>query len=455
MRLTLISMLYLNQDLPTLVRKGDRSAEKQVEKRKLEKWSDVVSKLNLNLNRSRNFVTAKEIKDAVKEEPRLMTKIDHEEDLPSIFKRYGVFILPVSREVYAILKGKGYHALEPIESPPERYLTDNPFPLSAEGVESESTYLDYAYATGLLGNFTNVDNLFLASHGRRTTPTFNCNVNGIDLTVDRAQIEIDGGYENPEQIVLVEAKMGVPTTFNIRQLYYPYRTLHSDSKSVRNIFFCYEPTEQAYLFFEYDFEYPIQYDSVRFVKSSKYNILFKPTPVKEYQQVNPDKEKLKIPQADDLNKIIEFPFRVAQGIDTAEKISGYFDFAKRQSSYYREATEILGLVELRGNKYYLTEKGEQYIRLPTPIRMKYFCKLLLEFPVINQIFLNLSLERDKSVTRNDIVEILRENSGLTGSTLGRRAQTILAWFRWIQYNVGLIEVSKDKVGFSRQLKLEF
>lgn len=440
-----------------MVRREDRPTEKQLEKRKLEKWSDVVSKLDLNLNRPRNIITAKSIKDTVGEEPRLMTKIDQEEDLPSIFKRYGVFILPVSREVYAILKGKGYHALEPIESSSERYLTDNPFPLSAEGVESESTYLDYAYATGLLGHFSNVDNLFLASRGRRTTPTFNCNVSGIDLTIDRAQIEIDGGYENPEQIVLVEAKMGVPATFIIRQLYYPYRTLYSDSnsKSVRNIFFCYEPTEQVYLFYEYDFEYPKQYDSIQFVRSGKYNVLFKPTPIKEYQQVSADKEKLKIPQADDLNKIIEFPFRVAEGIDTAQKTAKYFDFAQRQSSYYREATEILGLVELRGNRYYLTDKGEQYIRLPTPIRMKYFCKLLLEFPVINQIFLNLSLEREKPVTRNEIVEILRQNSQLTGSTLGRRAQTILAWFRWMQHNVGLIEVSKDEVTFSRQLKLEF
>ncbi len=438
-----------------MVRREDKPIEKQLAKRKVEKWSDVVAKLNLNLSRPRNFVTAKEIKDTVKEEPRLMTKIDEEEDLPSIFKRYGVFILPVSREVYAILKGKGYHALEPIESSPERYLTENPFPLSAEGVDSESAYLDYAYATGLLGHFSKVDNLFLASRGRRTTPRFNCNISGIDLTIDRAQIEIDGGYENPEQIVLVEAKMGVPTTFIIRQLYYPYRTLYSDSKSVRNIFFCYEPMEQAYLFYEYDFEYPIQYDSIRFVRSGKYNVVFKPTPIKEYQEVSADKEKLKIPQADDLNKIIEFPFRVAEGMDTAQKAAKYFDFAKRQSSYYREATEILGLVELRGNRYYLTDKGEQYIRLPTPIRMKYFCKLLLEFPVINQIFLNLSLERDKPVTRNDIVEILRQNSRLTGSTLGRRAQTIGAWFRWMHHNVGLVEVSKDKVAFSRQLKLEF
>lgn len=438
-----------------MTRREDKPTGKQLQKRKLEKWSDIVAKLPLDLSRPMNTVLATEIKQKSGEEPRLMAKIDEEEDLPSIFKRYGVFILPLDRHRYALLQGKGYHALEPMDFPAQSHPTENPFPTSSEGVQSESAYLDYAYATGLLSRFTNVNNLFLASRGRRTTPQFNLSVGGISLTVHGAQIEIDGGYENVDQIVLVEAKIGVPTTFIVRQLYYPYRTLYSDKKSVRNIFFCYEPTEQAYLFYEYDFQYPIQYDSIRFVKSGKYNIIFKPAPIKEYEQVTPDKEKIRIPQADDLNKIIELPFRVAEGIDTADKMAKHFKFDKRQSSYYREASEILGLVELRNHCYYLTDKGRHYINLPTEVRMKYFSKLLLEFPVINQVFLNLTVEREIPMTRNAIMEILRQNSDLTGSTLSRRTQTILSWFRWLEHNMGLVEVSRDKVSFSQQLKLEF
>lgn len=437
-----------------MVRKETVQIKKTPEKRKLEKWSDVVSKLNLDLTKGMNLVHSKEIKDITNEEPRLMAKIDQAEDLPSIFKKNGVFILPVDRRTYALLQGKGYHALEPMDFSPEKHLTENPFPTSAEGVRSESVYLDYAYATGLLGRFSGVKNLFSAFRGRRTTPEFNFSVGRNNLTVDGAQIEIDGSYENVEQIVLVEAKLGTPTTFIVRQLYYPYRTLDTDKKSVRNIFFCYEPQEQAYLFYEYDFQYPLRYDSINFVRSGKYNVVYKPLKIKEYQQVNPDTEKIRIPQADDLNKVVELPFRVADGIDTADKMAAYFQFDKRQSSYYREASEILGLVELNRNHYSLTDKGKQYIQLPTEVRMKYFSKLLLEFPVINQIFLNLSVERNKPVIKNEIVEILKENSDLTGSTLLRRTQTIIAWFKWIQRNVGLVEVSKDRVSFSRQLKLE-
>lgn len=441
--------------LSDLTNKVTKALGKQVEKKKIEKWSEVVTKLDLDLNKKMNIVTAKEIKNITGEEPRLMAKIDQQEDLPSVFKKHNVFILPVDRQSYAILQGKGYHALEPIDSSGEKYLTDNPFPVSSAGIESESTYLDYAYATGLLGRFTKVNNLFLATHGRRTTPQFDFSVNGINLSVKGAQIEIDAGYENVEQIVLVEGKIGVPNTFIIRQLYYPYRSVHSDKKSTRTIFFCYDPRQHAYLFYEYDFQHPFQYDSIKFVRSGKYNILFKPTPIQDYRKVSPDKEKIRIPQADDINKIVEIPFRVAEGIDTAEKMANHFGFDKRQSSYYREASEILGLVELNRHTYSLTDKGRQYIQMPTHMRMKYFTKLLLEFPVINQIFLNLTVDRDKPATKTQVVDILRDNSDLTGSTLLRRSQTIFAWFKWIQRNVGLVEVSKEKVSFSRQMKLEF
>jgi hypothetical protein len=438
-----------------LVKRAIKVIGKQIEKRKLEKWSDIVTTLNLNLNEKMNIVTAKQIKNITGEEPRLMAKIDHQEDLPSIFKKHNVFILPMDRQSYAILQGKGYHTLEPMDFAGEKYLTDNPFPVSSAGIESESTYLDYSYATGLLSRFTRVDNLFLAARGRRTTPQFDFSINGINLSVKGAQIEIDAGYENVKQIVLVEGKIGVPNTFIVRQLYYPYRAVCSDKKSTRTIFFCYDPREYAYLFYEYEFQSLLKYDSIKFVKSAKYNVIFKPTSIRDYSKVAPDKEKIRIPQADDLNKIIELPFRVAEGTDTAEKLAAHFGFDKRQSSYYREASEILGLVESNRHAYSLTDKGRQYIKMPTHMRMKYFTKLVLEFPVINQLFLNLTIDRDKSVTKNEVVDILKDNSELTGSTLLRRTQTIFAWFKWIQRNVGLVEVSKENVSFSRQMKLEF
>jgi hypothetical protein len=78
------------------------------------------------------------------------------------------------------------------------------------------------------------------------------------------------------------------------------------------------------------------------------------------------REDLVIPQADDVNKIIQFPLRVYEGYNTSEKMQSVFDFTNRQSSYYRHASEILGLVESDDkHRYRLTDRREQYFKLPT------------------------------------------------------------------------------------------
>src|SRR5438132_823337 len=65
---------------------------------------------------------------------------------------------------------------------------------------------------------------------------------------------------------------------------------------------------------------------------------------RDYQNITPT---MKIPpQADAVHKIIQLPFRVMEGFDTAEKMAIAFGFHKRQSSYYRAASEELGLVEM-------------------------------------------------------------------------------------------------------------
>jgi len=84
-------------------------------------------------------VTADQIR--TKREPRLMIKMDTLESLPQIFRDNSLFLLPLSIKEYVIVKGKGYHSLESIESKTIIYNTDKLFPISSSDVESESKYL--------------------------------------------------------------------------------------------------------------------------------------------------------------------------------------------------------------------------------------------------------------------------------------------------------------------------
>lgn len=423
-------------------------------KRKLEKWEHIIEQLNLDISKPVNTITAKQIKEISNEEPRLMAKIDRLEILPRVFRENNLFLIPVSRREYALVKGIGYHALEPIIESPVKYSTHRPFPVSALGIESESVFLDYANSCGLLKDLTSSNNLVQTVRGRRITPEFKFTVNNNEIKVNGAQVEIDAAFESQDEIFLFEAKIGIPSSFSIRQLYYPFRTLKS-KKPVRIFFFCFKPEEKVYLFWEYKFESFHDYNSIRLIRSKQYRIrLSKAISIKTYQKVNADNNKIDIPQADDVNKIIQFPFRVFEGYDTSKKMIDAFGFVVRQSSYYRQAVEILGLISEDEYRYKLTKRDEEFLKLPSEKRANFICKLLLEFPIVNEIFIDISSDRNKTTTKQDIIEMLRKKSHLTGSTLERRARTIRSWFRWIRNNLGLVDV--DAIGnirIDRQTRL--
>ncbi len=146
-----------------------------------------------------------------------------------------------------------------------------------------------------------------------------------------------------------------------------------------------------------------------------------------------------------MKKILEFPFRVSEGMNNSADIAKYFEFDPRQSSYYREATEALGLVELQGNKYHLTDIGRTFIKLSVQERNELFARLMFELPVMHEVLMELLIKPTKQIGKTEIVKIVESNSRPTGSTLSRRTQTLLAWFRWIQNSVGVLNVNNGDI----------
>ena len=201
--------------------------------RKIEKWSDIISQLQIDVSKPINHITAKQIKQITNEDARLMAKIDRIESLPRVFRENNLFLLPISRKEYAIVRGEGYHKLEHItDIKPITHSTQLPISASSLKAESEGVLLEYANSCGLLGKVTGTPNLIQTFRGRTTTPNFSFEVDGSQVTVNRAQIEVDAGFENAEEIILFEAKIGVPSSFGIRQLYYPFRTAYQRGKKM-------------------------------------------------------------------------------------------------------------------------------------------------------------------------------------------------------------------------------
>jgi hypothetical protein len=420
---------------------------------KKEKWSDIISTLNLDLSQPVNYVSAEQIKQIIHEEPRLMAKMDRYEQLPKIFKDNNVVIFPLSRKRYAIVKGKGYHELEEITEKPATHITEYPMPQSVADFESEQVFLNRAYSTGLVERFAQLSGLGAPLQIRVDTSPFNFRLDRSTISVDGAIMEIDAVTENPDTIVTIEAKIGVPSTFNIRQIYYPFRTFFQKGKKVRSLLFCFEPIKSAYMFWEYEFSPYDKLDGIKLIQHKKYQIkVLKPLSTIQFQNVPAIKEKIRIPQADKIEKIIQFPLRIAEGYDTSEKMMGVFGFTIRQSSYYRHAAEILGLVRNDRYKYKLTDRGEEYLKLPAEKKSSFICKLILEFPIINSIFLDISSDPRKVITKQDIIQLLKRCSDISGDTLLRRTRTVTSWFKWIRNNLGIVEVDiEGNIRLSRQI----
>ncbi|MBL7719552.1 MAG: hypothetical protein JNL72_11995 [Flavipsychrobacter sp.] len=207
-------------------------------------------------------------------EARLMTKFDHESQLPRLFSKNNLSILPISRGSYIISTFEAFKQFDSEEIP----VTKIDFPyflesLNYKEINSEATAINCAFVSGMLADFISDIDLNPTVSGRMSSQSFKFNINCsntiLNISVENSQIEIDGGYESTHALNLIEAKNYISKDFLIRQLYYPFRLWSSRiTKKIRNIFLTY--TNGIFHFREYKFTDVNHYNSLRLVNQKKY-----------------------------------------------------------------------------------------------------------------------------------------------------------------------------------------
>ena len=79
---------------------------------------------------------------------------------------------------------------------------------------NESMAINYAFASRILHDFTNEENLFPTVCGRMSSLLFDFTISSerksFDIHVENSQVEIDGGYEGDDSLNLIEAKIIFP-----------------------------------------------------------------------------------------------------------------------------------------------------------------------------------------------------------------------------------------------------
>jgi hypothetical protein len=198
-----------------------------------EPWEHIFTKLG-HTGETDFTITANEIKDCGKSwkgsanqfEPRLLCYQTSASSRPELFKKHSLYILPVENGTYLITKTPVYTHI-PYDSIEEvQILRDTSSCLLSVG-GSEMSLIDNLRYSGvferpeILGEPITHGPLLGGRHRISTDFTHGEK----ELTIRGVQYETDSAYETENKILICEGKSssGPIDSFNIRQLYFPYR----------------------------------------------------------------------------------------------------------------------------------------------------------------------------------------------------------------------------------------
>jgi hypothetical protein len=375
-----------------------------------------------------------------------MAKIDSLSERPKVFEELELNILPSERGTYIVFKdskNSSYFSLpsQVQTTPPEQHISRLELE-SFDSIPKTSSYtefqaIDVAHLSGLLDVFCGAGNLELTTRGRMSSGEFDLWLPEIEhmVRIKNAQIEIDSAYEAQTAIPLIEAKTGFRSDFNVRQLQYPYLYLSAVSrKQVMPILLAYSNGQYQIS----EFEIGADFGQLQMIRQN-YFVINEPSVVsvnleRMIRAVQPASEPadIPLPQANDLNKVIDVVCLVEQGVSELTEITETLGVVERQAYYYGDAAKYLGYL---AGKRIITEDGMALAREKSRLgRVQLLLKRMLTRPVLRESILYLesrSFSID-AVDSNDLAKIIKKyRSDVTGDTIVRRASTIRNWLRWL------------------------
>lgn len=410
-------------------------------------WESLFDKYHILAEIERNgqfVISANQIKEF--REPRLMTKFDHRINLPNIFVANNLSILPITRGDYVISSFSAYKEFdEPSQDVQRISIPAHIQSLMPQFLVSEAIALNCANACGILNDFLEDDELVPTVSGRMSSGSFEFGINTAlgtkNITVSNSQIEIDAAYEGIHYLSLFEAKRDLSDDFLVRQLYYPFRVWSERvTKTVKPVFLIF--SNGMFNLYQYQFEDPQNYNSLRLVKQKNYVIateicladienLLKTVPLVQ----EPD---ISFPQADRMSRIVNLIELLNEKPMTKQDITSEYAFDERQTNYYTDAGRYLGLIDKThdgdGNiLFQLSACGHRIMGLEYKARQLALVTQILMHKVFNET-LKLHLQCGEMPDKQTIIQIMKRSNLYrveADSTYLRRSSTVVGWVNWI------------------------
>jgi len=417
-----------------------------------ESWEKLNSELGLLTEIERSgFVklSASKINSIIgNPDARNLVSFNRRKEMPILFQENECSILPIKRgsyvvgkfDVFADIPGSEYDTGPLVDIKIPEHLES----LHPDLIRNESSAISLAYTTKALENFLGEPWIEPTISGRQGGGEFSFKIKSsmgaepFKIEVNRPQIEIDAGFEG-ESLSLIEGKIGLPETFNLRQLYYPYRNWsEAISKPIRPIMLFY--SEGVFYIFEYEFTDDNVFNSARLIRKMRYMFDDSGIDMEEiigiHKEISPvsDDPNIPFPQANSLEKILRLCSFLKGNPKNIDEIAEKFEFEGRQSDYYANAGRYLGLIkkDSRGNPWQLSKRGQKLLTLsPKQVRLS-LCRYMFKHIVIYKCFEFLRNEGSPP-PKEYVASLIETNTNLSGKTPMRRADTILAWIHWISH----------------------
>lgn len=415
-----------------------------------EAWVELIKKYDIeNIVKRKGYfqINSKQIKEY--KEPRLMAKWDSSDCLPKVLQDKHLNILPESRSSYVMGDFLLYQEIPELKEHVSKMAhVDLPEyeSIDIHHVHSEANAIHVMTLTGILDDFLQVERNVATFSGRMGTGNFDFYVDTFyggkqNIHVSKAQCEIDGGFENDDSVVIIEAKNVAHRDFHIRQLYYPYRLWKEKvKKPIRLVFSVY--SNMIYRLFEYRFDEIEDYSSISLVKSKNYSL--QDTTITQEDLLNvrrdteitenddKDKRKVSFPQANVMEKVISLMENLYHNPMTKQQIAELMNFDERQSDYYYNAGCYLELFQkAENNDRELTRLGERVFKMNYKERQLHIVSLILKHKIFADFFDSIintgSLPNKKEIEERMIALNICNNC----DTLSRRANSVLGWLKWI------------------------
>lgn len=419
-----------------------------------EAWKKIIEKYDV-INKIQKEGQFKILSKQIKEfrEPRLMSKWDSSESLPSALKDNKINILPDSRSSYVLSDFQLYEKIPNMNEHATKMqkvkIPDYLETIDIDNITTESNAINILVISEILDDFLSVENNVQTFNGRMGTGEFSFYVNTVrgreKVCVKNAQCEIDGGFENKESVVILEAKNVVYPDFHIRQLYYPYRLWEKRvQKPIRLVFAVY--SNMIYRLFEYEFESTEDYSSINLVKEKNYSLqdteisreelleVYHKTNVKTDDNMN--YSNVPFIQANTFERVISLVEHLHENSMTTEEVADLMQFQERQSDYYYNAGKYLGLFEKARDEnkdttvIQLTKLGEQVYKLNYKDRQLKLVELILEHKIFHDLFIDV-YNTGKLPPKELVENKMRSYNVCNEPQISRRASSVLSWLNWI------------------------